>query len=474
MIIYPGRRFSCPGFFYNLLLMNKVTVENAPLSWRHIWIVAVASMGQMIGTAVATIVSVIIPMIQIVGHPELASWQQGLLGATDLIGIAVGATILGKLSNKYGYLRFFRICPAIVLLASLVSIFVPDIIVTFIALFFIGFAIGGEYSLDSDYVSELMPQKWRSAMVGVTKAASALGNIIVAGVAYLLIMHWQRADCWPRLMWLMVIFSGLMIISRIWFAPSPKWMLEHGRRDEAERAVRFFLGPDVELPPVSDSAADKHTPKGDVSMSAFLRGNVKQIVLTGIPWACEGLGVYGIGVFLPILVLALGIINTGGHSVGIMHVASSVEITFWISCIILPGFVLGLLLIRRMRSTTQLAWGFYLSALMMLILLLAFHFKWPAWISVTAFMGFELFLNIGPHLITYVLPTQVYPVSVRSLGSGIAASLGKIGAVLAVFFIPIILRSGGAVAVLGVSAGVMLLGGVVTSVFAPMVMKKSR
>lgn len=453
--------------------MSSVTIENAPLSWRHIWIVAVASMGQMLGTALATVVSVIIPMIQILGHPELASWEQGLLGAIDLIGIAIGATVLGKLSNRYGYLLFFRLCPALVLVSSLVAIFIPDITVVMIALFAMGFGIGGEYSLDSDYVSELMPSKWKSTMVGVTKTASALGNIIVAGVAYLLILHWREASCWPRLLWLMVVFSGIMILSRVYFAPSPKWMQDHGQLQKAQEAVRFFLGKNVVLPEVSKNAVNADSQlknPEEPTFGKFLRKNIKQVILTGIPWACEGLGVYGIGVFLPILVLALGI--THDTATGIMHVASSVEITFWISCIILPGFIIGLFLIPKLRSTFQMAWGFYLSAVMMVILLLAFHFKWPAWISIVAFMGFELFLNIGPHLITYVLPPEVYPVAVRSLGSGIAASLGKIGAVVAVFFIPVILRSGGVVAVLAVSAGVMLIGGVVTSVFAPMVMGK--
>ena len=88
-----------------------------------------------------------------------------------------------------------------------------------------------------------------------------------------------------------------------------------------------------------------------------------------------------------------------------------------------------------------------------------------------AFMAIELFLNIGPHLITYVLPPEVYAVKERSLGSGLAASLGKVGAVLAVFFIPIILEHGGITAVLTVSISVMIIGGLVTSFVGPSVFR---
>lgn len=450
------------------------TPANMNFGWRHVWIVSVASLGQMIGTALATLVSVLIPMIQIAGRPELTSWQQGLMGAVDLTGIAVGSVVLGRLADRWGYLKCFRLCPSVIFAAALAAVYLPDVWLTYLWLFVMGFGIGGEYSLDSAYVSDLMPAKWRATMVGVTKASSALGNIIVAGVAWVMILHWPYAGMWPKLMWMMVAMSGAMILSRIWFAGSPKWLLAHGKVAEAEEAVHFFLGRNVSLPAVARSSAGAdRAERTDAGMSVwdFIRRNGKKVVLTGVPWACEGLGVYGIGVFLPILVLALGIVHQAPHMAPVMHVAQSVEVTLWISCIMLPGFLIGLWLIKRMGHVRQLAWGFYFSGVSLLLLLAAYAFHWPAWISVAAFMSFELFLNLGPHLITYVLPPEVYAPEERSLGNGIAASLGKVGAVLAVFFIPMILSAGGVEAVLWVSAGVMAVGGIVTAVYGRLVRK---
>ena len=82
------------------------TINNVPLSWRHIKIVAIASLGQLIGTGLATLVSVIIPLYQLTAHPELSSGMQGLVGAMDLLGIVVGSVVIGKLSDQYGYLLF--------------------------------------------------------------------------------------------------------------------------------------------------------------------------------------------------------------------------------------------------------------------------------------------------------------------------------------------------------------------------------
>lgn len=459
---------------------QRYTVSDMPFGWRHVWIVSVASLGQVIGTALATVVGIIIPMLQILSHPELPSWIQGLLGAADLIGIAIGAVILGKLSDKWGYLLFFRICPVIMLAFSLLSIFVPNIVVLLVCLFMIGFAIGGEYSLDSDYISELMPTKWSSTMVGVAKGSSALGNIIVAGVCYLIIVHWKSAEIWPRLMWLIAICAGVMILSRIYFAGSPKWLLEKGRLDEAKKSVHFFLGENVDLSPEeiaraeAKAKASKDKPINHPSVWKFLKETPRQVILSGIPWACEGLGVYGIGIFLPILVMALGLEHFTPGEPAILHVASSVEVTFWISCLILPGFLIGLMILRKVYDIKMLYVGFFVCAASLLVLMFGYQYKWANWISILAFMVFEVFLNIGPHLVTYVLPPQIYPVGTRSLGSGIAACLGKVGAVLAVFFIPVLLSSGGVSLVLIVSTAVMLVGGIVTLWIGPKVLPRKK
>ncbi|MDE6576626.1 MAG: MFS transporter [Muribaculaceae bacterium] len=441
------------------------TIKNSPLTWRQIRIVAVASLGQLIGTGLATLVSVIIPLYQLIAHPELSSAMQGLVGAMDLIGIMVGSTILGKLSDRYGYLLLFRLCPLLILMSSVAALIFPHISVLIVCLFLMGFGIGGEYSLDSDYISELMPQKWTFIMVGAAKAASAMGNIIVALICFLVVKNWTSASAWPTLLWIMIGISSLMLICRIRFWESPTWLAAHGKMKEAEIATHNFLGNDVDIEP-SPQVANKPVAQKDGFFS-FVSKNWKNVIFTGVPWACEGLGVYGIGVFLPILVMALGLEHSAAGGNQIAHVASSIEITLWISCIILPGFVIGLFLIPKMNGAKQQTMGFLMSGVSLLILLFAYRNNWPHWISIGAFMFFELFLNIGPHLMTYVLPSKVFPVEVRGQGSGIAASIGKLGAVLGVFFIPILLKSGGSSLVLVVSIIVMIIGALVTYAFAP-------
>ena len=73
--------------------------------------------------------------------------------------------------------------------------------------------------------------------------------------------------------------------------------------------------------------------------------NLTRVIFSGIPWACEGLGVYGFGVFLPVLVMALGIESS--TVTGMPKVIDSVAVTAVVNFFILPGFVLGLLIMNR-------------------------------------------------------------------------------------------------------------------------------
>lgn len=443
------------------------TLDTMPLRPRHYWITGVASLGQLIGTMVATIAGIIIPMLNLILHPELSGLMQGVIGGADLVGIIIGSVVFGRLSDQYGYLFFFRLCPALMCIFAIIGALAPGIWILALCLFMIGFAIGGEYSLDSDYVSELTPSNHRSLMVGVTKTASALGNIIAAGVSYGLLTYWSGCGndipaMWPKLMWIIAATACIMLLSRIYFFQSPEWLMSKGRKSEAEKALQNFLGKDVTMmpEPLQAPASDKQ------GMFAFMIKNWKKVVLSGVPWACEGLGVYGIGVFLPILVMALGLEHFSPGEAAILHVVDSVKITLYISCIILPGFITGLILINRKKSVTAIqTWGFLFCTAALAVLVPAYSHHWNKWVAIGAFMAFEFFLNMGPHLVTYVLPPKIYPVPQRGQGAGIAAAIGKIGAVLGVFCIPLLLKTGGATLVLVVSAGVMAIGAVVTYSF---------
>ena len=261
-------------------------------------------------------------------------------------------------------------------------------------------------------------------MVGVAKAASSLGNILVAGICFFLLRAWNDPHDWNRLLLLVGAMAAVMLLCRIRFEQSPGWLIAHGRIPEAEKAVRYFLGPDVEIGEIRNRPKKTEMPKVAWS-DLFKRGQIKKVVFSGVPWACEGLGVYGIGVFLPVLVMALGM-ESGSES-AFSKITDSVRLTTYINLFILPGFVLGLALVNRWYHVRTQTWGFILCALGMAILLAAYQLHWPVWIAVAGFMLFELFLNAGPHLMTFIIPPQIYSVAERGSGGRTGRGLRQTG-----------------------------------------------
>lgn len=438
-------------------MINMVTM---PLGWRHIRVVLIASLGQFIGQGLATLVGIVIPLMQLAVHPQLSSGMQGILGCISLIGIMLGTVIFGRLSDRYGYLLFFRLCPLIILVASLVAAFQTNVWVLLLCLFVMGFAIGGEYSLDPDYISELMPEKWRIFMVGVAKALASAGSAVVAIVCFFLIKDWNSPAHWTYLFLTMSAIAGLMLLLRLDFAQSPAWLMSHGQPQKAEQAVHKLLGADVEMP--DEMKKKTSVPPDNRSLGQFLKANIAKVVLTGIPWACEGLGVYGIGIFLPVLIMSFGLDSLPASASAISHITNSVGLTFVLSLVMMVGFFTGILLLRRCNHLRMQTVGFWGSAVGLGILMAAYLLHWPTWIAIAGFIIFEMFLNAGPHLITFILPSRVYPVADRGTGSGIAAGIGKTGAVGGAFIIPLLLHWGGGTLVLIVSIAVMVAGAVIT------------
>ncbi|MDE5638384.1 MAG: MFS transporter [Odoribacter sp.] len=439
-----------------------LNMKDIPLRWRHVCILLIASVGQALGGMLAILVGVIVPLIAIIRHPVLPSWVQGVLCASGLIGIMFGSLLFGRLSDKFGYLFFFRLCPLLVTGASLLVYFFPTVMVLVVCLLLIGIAIGGSYALDPSYLSEIMPEKWRRTMLGISKAMSGVGNIIMIFIAYLVLKRTGNPADWHTLFLVLALLAVLTFLARFWFVESPAWLLAHGRQAEAECNLRHFLGQDVYIGDAQPTK--KQIAVSPVSRREFFSGkNIKRIILSGVPWGCEGMGVYGIGIFTPILLLTLGLIQRGEDP--FEKVLESLRYTFYINLFVMFGFILGLSVVRRYNLIKSQFWGFVLSAAGLAITWMGYVWHAPAGVLLAGFLLFELALNAGPHLSTFELPSRIYSLQERAEGEGIASALGKLGAIIATFVIPLLLDWGGGGLVLMVAVAVLLCGGIITRWF---------
>ena len=68
------------------------------------------------------------------------------------------------------------------------------------------------------------------------------------------------------------------------------------------------------------------------------------------------------------------------------------------------------------------------------------------------------FTEFGPNMTTFVMPSELYPVTMRATGHGISAGVGKLGAFIGVFLFPLLQTSLGLRGTLLLTAGVAVAG----------------
>jgi nitrate/nitrite transporter NarK len=70
--------------------------------------------------------------------------------------------------------------------------------------------------------------------------------------------------------------------------------------------------------------------------------------------------------------------------------------------------------------------------------------------------------NLGPNAQTYLLAGELFPVALRGRGAGLAAAVGKLGAIAAALAIPALLQRWGPGPLLPALAATSLLGAALT------------
>jgi len=129
-----------------------------------------------------------------------------------------------------------------------------------------------------------------------------------------------------------------------------------------------------------------------------------------------------------------------------------------------PGYVLAIARLDRIGHRRLQLTGFAVMAACFLVIAAV-----PG--MTTAVVPFLLvygvsyfFTEFGPNMTTFVLPSELYPVTMRTTGHGISAGIGKLGAFIGVFLFPVLQSSLGLRGTLLLTAAVSGLGFALTLV----------
>lgn len=431
---------------------------------------------------------------------KLSSSDMGLLTASIFLGMMVGGYMWGYLADQRGR-RMILVLSLTVngVFGSLASV-APWFWLFLLLRFISGIGVGGSIPVIFSYFSEFMPRLRRGAMISALATFWMAGNILAAGLAWLVIpvtrAHFSLGKLDFQSWRLFVVLCSVpsltsALLFRLVMPESPKFLMEAGREKEAIRVfqVMFKLntwGKGKTLPEFGlctgtkkRGKQEKTRPRGSSidRLTCFLKKAfmpVKQIfkgslrsrsIAMLIVFYCISFGYYGLWMWFPELFER---IEDGGspcanaslpsplHNQSCYPVKTAVYMEgFIIAVSNLPGNIFTILMMDSMGGKALLSCSLLVSSLS-IFLIYVVQTKAQSLILSCVFSG----VSVIAWNSLDVLGTELYPTQLRSSALGFFTGVGRVAAITGNVIFGKLVDTNCAVPVLLVSA-LLLTGGLV-------------
>ncbi|MFJ4067718.1 MFS transporter [Pseudomonas sp. NPDC089996] len=423
-----------------------VSIEDVDLGKFHQLLTVRSGGGSFVDGYVLSIVGVV--MLQLSSALQLDSFWEGMIAASALIGIFFGGFIGGWLTDILGRKRIFFVGPVIFILASIGQFWADSASTLFLLRLLIGIAVGIEYPVATALLVEFLPKKHR----GPRLAMLALLWFAGAACAYMIgevILRTAGPDAWRLVLASGALLGGLLLLVRIGTPESPRWLINNGRADEANRVIQRIYGEHFSLANLPEQAEEKKLP-----LRALLHsGYGKRMFFVVVFWTCSIVPIFAVYAFAPKVLAALNLTGDFGS-------ISSIAITLF--------FVVGCLIATRLINVVgrrnMLIYSFLFSGIALLGLG-AYH-TGSGSLILLFFSLYALFIG-GAQVLTLVYPNEIFPTEMRSVAVGIGTSFSRIGAAAGTYLVPASLSGIGVSNTMYAAALITLVGLVVSWRYAP-------
>ena len=433
-------------------------LDEASLSRSHVRAVVASGMGFFTDAYDLFVIGVASALIT--KDWDLSPGHLALLNSTMLFAAFVGAFVFGRFADVIGRKHVYWLVAAITIAGALGSALAPSFWVLIAFRFVLGFGVGGDYPVSAVMVSEYANRKDRGRLVGMVFGTQALGLIIGPLVALALLGGGLGDDTvWRILLGLGAVPAAAVIYLRTRMPESPRYQIQvRGQAPSAAGRAPDFTGGDVGGQAGGHADGNGRGRGRQMGLGAFLTDRRWLIMLAGTAgtWFLLDYAYYGNTISTP------QIISLISPSASTMTKIALQLAIFAVAAV--PGYVLAIARLDKIGHRRLQLIGFAVMGLCFLIIA-AIPGLTTAVVPFLLVYGVSYFFTeFGPNMTTFVMPSELYPVSMRATGHGISAGIGKLGAFIGVFLFPLLNDWFGLRGTLLLTAGIAALGFALTLV----------
>ncbi|MFC4274443.1 MFS transporter [Achromobacter aloeverae] len=214
-------------------------LDRLPWSGWHWRITLALGVAWVLDGLEVTLVGSIGGVLQRADTLALSATEVGWAGSLYIAGAVIGALGFGRLADRLGRKRLFLLTLGIYMAATLATAFSQGFVFFAVCRFATGLGIGGEYAAINSAIDELIPARVRGRVNLAINGSFWLGAALGAGLSLLLL---DPRVLGPALGWragfgLGAVLALAILLVRRDVPESPRWLLSHGRADEARRVV---------------------------------------------------------------------------------------------------------------------------------------------------------------------------------------------------------------------------------------------
>jgi MFS family permease len=221
---------------------------------------------------------------------HFSNFDVGFANSAYLAGAVLGALGFGWLTDRIGRKKLFFITLAVYLTATAATALSWSVASYALFRFLTGAGIGGEYTAINSTIQELVPARYRGWTDLVINGSFWIGAAIGATSAIVLL---DPALIGPDLGWRLAYLTGaalglVVFVMRMWIPESPRWLMIHGRPeqahaivDEIEKSARgkdYVGGEQQQLLPKIRLRMRSHTPLREVARTLLTTHRQRSLV----------------------------------------------------------------------------------------------------------------------------------------------------------------------------------------------------